>query len=84
MKNTTLQRLTVLIVTILISLGCTRTDLSDNPINQEEPSIVKNTLYPRRTDAPIILALPSIEDGSLRATNEDLEPYLFFCEKLCS
>ncbi len=80
MKNTTLQRLTVLIVTVLISLGCTRTDLSDNPINQEEPSIVKNTLYPRRTDAPIILALPSIEDGSLRATNEDLEPYLFFAK----
>ncbi len=80
MKNTTLQRLTALIVTILISLGCTRTDLSDNPINQEEPSIVKNTLYPRRTDAPIILALPSIEDGSLRATNEDLEPYLFFAK----
>ncbi len=80
MKNTTLQRLTVLIVTILISLGCTRTDLSDNPINQEEPSIVKTTLYPRRTDAPIVLTLPSTEDESLRATDEALEPYLFFAK----
>lgn len=80
MKNTTLQRLTALTITILVSLGCTRADLNDNPINQEEPSIVKTTLYPRRTDAPIVLTLPSIEDESLRATDEALEPYLFFAK----
>lgn len=80
MKNTTLQILTALIVTILVSLGCTRADLSDNPINQEESSIVKTTLYPRRTDAPIVLTLPSIEDESLRATDGALEPYLFFAK----
>lgn len=80
MKNTTLQRLTALTITILVSLGCTRADLSDNLINQEEPSIVKTTLYPRRTDAPIVLTLPSIEDKSLRATDEALEPYLFFAK----
>ena len=80
MKNTTLQRLTALTITILVSLGCTRADLNDNPINQEESSIVKTTLYPRRTDAPIVLTLPSIEDESLRATGEGLEPYLFFAK----
>lgn len=80
MKNTTLQRLTALTITILVSLGCTRADLNDNPINQEESSIVKTTLYPRRTDAPIVLTLPSIEDESLRATDEALEPYLFFAK----
>lgn len=80
MKNTTLQKLTALTITILVSLGCTRADLNDNPINQEESSIVKTTLYPRRTDAPIVLTLPSIEDESLRATDEALEPYLFFAK----
>ncbi|WP_418313881.1 hypothetical protein [Porphyromonas sp.] len=80
MKNTTLQKLTTLTITILVSLGCTRADLNDNPINQEESSIVKTTLYPRRTDAPIVLTLPSIEDESLRATDEALEPYLFFAK----
>lgn len=56
MKNTTLQRLTVLIVTILISLGCTRTDLSDNPINQEEPSIVKKHSIPSSYRCPYYIS----------------------------
>lgn len=71
---------TLLITLLLVSLGCTRENLKDTFNTQNEESIVETTLYPRRTDAPVILFLPSKEEGTLRVGDTDLEPYMFFAK----
>lgn len=76
------QTKALLITFLLVSLGCTREDLKDKFNTQNEESIVETTLYPRRTDAPVVLFLPSQEEeeGALRVGNADLEPYMFFAK----
>lgn len=74
------QTKTLLITFLLVSLGCTREDLKETFNPQNEESIVETTLYPRRTDAPVVLFLPSKEEGTLRVGDTDLEPYMFFAK----
>ena len=74
------QTKTLIITFLLVSLGCTREDLKETFNPQNEEAIVETTLYPRRTDAPVVLFLPSKEEGTLRVGDTDLEPYMFFAK----
>lgn len=75
MKKIKLLRVAGYVISLLTLLSCVA-----EPTQRESSSsdgYTQTTLYPRRTDAPIVLTIPVKEGGSLRGTTDSQALHTF-------
>lgn len=75
MKKIELLRVVGYVISLLTLLSCASEPTQKDPFSSE--GATRTVLYPRRTDAPIVLTLPIKESGSLRGTTDSQALHTF-------
>lgn len=75
MKKIELLRVVGYVISLLTLLSCASEPTQKEPFSSE--GATRTVLYPRRTDAPIVLTLPIKESGSLRGTTDSQALHTF-------
>lgn len=75
MKKIELLRVVGYVISLLTLLSCASEPTQKDPFSSE--GATRTVLYPRRTDAPIVLTLPIKESGSLRGATDSQALHTF-------